>query len=1270
MFAHASIGLRCFLAATMALSAAQLSFAEGTLIPLTTRRDMVFDHSGRYLYITTSDGWVKRYNLATAQLEPGYNLGGSLLGADIAPDDSFLLVSQSATNGADGTVHKLDLASGNSTDITYQRRFQEGGAFDVAIAAGGRAFFTTTVNGSGSLPLRQIDLATHAVTVRTDIPSPSPYTNEVTAPTQVHRSADRSRLYFLETSTSAGPVFTYSATTNSFGERGRTNDYFNFATAAVSRDGRLVSTLLGMDVYPALHVPNAAIDTASTFQFVRSLAGVDRGMAFSPVADTLFGVSSSAGQIIAFDTETRGERFRIPIGDSVETSANGPLMFGTGTLVASPDGRYLALATVAGVRLYTIPATPAPSPAPLPSVAKRRDMVFDRSGAFLYVTTSDGKIVRQTLATGALRTIVDLGTALNGIDITRDDADLLVAGDTGGVAEGAFYRVNIASGTATPIRFRLHQAESGAWDIAVGSNGLALATTRVPSGWTAATVLREINLSSNTVRVRDDPPYPGVPYPGRQHTEIGQQTQIQRSADGSRFYFLAENSSAGPIFTYTATANTFGRYGETRSFLHWASAAVSRDGSLLATRHGHPNKASIDSAPGLHLLATLRFDGGCAFDAQNDLLYGVDTAARELVAYDVATATERYRLSLGSDAVRPSYQFDTGLLVASNDGRYLALATPSGIRTVALPVSPPPLRAPPKVFGDVRGLVFDHAGNYLYISTDAGVWPYRLATGKLEAPYDVGGAVYGIDIAPDDSYLLLAQSAVGVVQALTQKLALPSGAITNFPYERRNGEGGAWDVALAANGLGFITSAGIVGQLRQIDMATGVVSVRTPGQINSSIDRTRIYRSANRQRLLFRSEQISGNPTFSYDAATDTFGPTFRTSDSGGSGFAVNRDGTLGVRQYDRTASLFSLPAWSLVHTFAGVSQAVVFNQATDVLYGVNTQTKEIIGFDTNGFGEQMRFPVGEDVPIYQRPFAVGQFVSSPNGRYLAYLTGTALRVYDLTTGSSRAISTAPYLANISTRARIATGDDVAIAGFIIRGSDNKKVVLRGIGPSLGAFGVSGALQDPVLQLHNSAGELIATSDSWRESEAAIQDLGLAPLDDREAALVQTLPPGTYTAILRGQSNTAGVGLVEMFGVDANVDATPVNISTRGFVGTGDNVMIAGVIVNARSSGGYTERNTRLVIRGIGPSLQSAGVTGALANPNLQVFDAQGTLIASNDDWRSGFRTDQIIAAGLAPTDNRESAVFQELPPGAYTAILSGTAGNTGVGLIEVYSTR
>jgi len=269
-------------------------------------------------------------------------------------------------------------------------------------------------------------------------------------------------------------------------------------------------------------------------------------------------------------------------------------------------------------------------------------------------------------------------------------------------------------------------------------------------------------------------------------------------------------------------------------------------------------------------------------------------------------------------------------------------------------------------------------------------------------------------------------------------------------------------------------------------------------------------------------------------------------------------------------------------------------------------------------------------------------------------------------------------LGNISTRAFVQTGDNVVIGGFIIQGAEEKRVVIRAIGPELTQYGVPDALANPTLELHDGTGALIASNNNWvatiiggvitSDQVAAIRTSGYAPGDPRESAMIVNLPPGNYTAIVRGVANTTGVALVEVYDLTPAPNSILENISTRSFVQAGDNVMIGGVIVQGTQP-------RRVIVRAIGPELTRYGVPNPLADPTLELHDSTGALIASNDNWQhtiiGGIITSDQVAAirasGHAPGDPSESAIIATLPPGNYTAIVRGVSATTGVGLVEVY---
>jgi hypothetical protein len=252
-------------------------------------------------------------------------------------------------------------------------------------------------------------------------------------------------------------------------------------------------------------------------------------------------------------------------------------------------------------------------------------------------------------------------------------------------------------------------------------------------------------------------------------------------------------------------------------------------------------------------------------------------------------------------------------------------------------------------------------------------------------------------------------------------------------------------------------------------------------------------------------------------------------------------------------------------------------------------------------------------------------------------------------------------LANISTRLRVETGDNVLIGGFIITGTQPKKVIVRGIGTSLP---FADRLENPTLELRDSSGALVDSNDNWVDSpnKQAIIDSTIPPSSDLESAIVATLAANNsgYTAIVRGVGGGTGIGVVEAYDLDNATDSKLANISTRGFVQTGDNVLIAGTIVLGQTT-------QKIIVRAIGPSLP---IAGKLEDPTLELRDANGALIRGNDNWRTGGQEAEIIATTIPPSNDFESAIVETLSGNgaSYTAIVRGVNDTTGIAVVEVYA--
>ena len=271
-------------------------------------------------------------------------------------------------------------------------------------------------------------------------------------------------------------------------------------------------------------------------------------------------------------------------------------------------------------------------------------------------------------------------------------------------------------------------------------------------------------------------------------------------------------------------------------------------------------------------------------------------------------------------------------------------------------------------------------------------------------------------------------------------------------------------------------------------------------------------------------------------------------------------------------------------------------------------------------------------------------------------------------------------LANISTRSFVQTGDNVMIGGFIVHGSEPKRVIIRAIGPELTQYGVPNVLANPTLELHDRTGALIASNDNWwhtiiggiitSDQRGDIRNSGYVPGDGKESAIIAELPAGNYTAIVRSVNDTMGVALVEVYDLSPDSNSILANVSARSFVQTGDNVMIGGFIVQGTAP-------KRVILRAIGPELSAPpfNIPNALANPTLELHDHTGALIASNDNWQHTIiggiittsQVHDITNSGYAPGDGRESAIIAELAPGNYTAIVRGVNDMTGIALVEVY---
>ena len=356
-------------------------------------------------------------------------------------------------------------------------------------------------------------------------------------------------------------------------------------------------------------------------------------------------------------------------------------------------------------------------------------------------------------------------------------------------------------------------------------------------------------------------------------------------------------------------------------------------------------------------------------------------------------------------------------------------------------------------------------------------------------------------------------------------------------------------------------------------------------------------------------------------------------------------------------------------------SARFVIQVGTTLITSSNSSVSLINGADPRN----IYFQVGSSVTLGSGSSFIGNLLAyasvttvsgtTVTGRLLALTGAVTLDTNNITspglspgptpTPTPTATPSPAQLLNISTRLKVQSDEAVLIGGFIITGNASKKVIVRGIGPSLS--GLNPLLANPVLELRGSNGSLMTSNDNWKDTQQAeIENSTLAPGNELESAIVATLAPANYTAVLRGHGGSTGIGMVEMYDLDLASDSKLANISTRGFVQTDNDVMIAGFILGNGTAG------ERVAVRAIGPSL--AGINNVLANPTLELRDANGAMLASNDNWKDDAnQAAELVATGMAPQDDLESALMMRLSPGQYTAIIAGKDAGSGVGVAEVY---
>jgi hypothetical protein len=459
----------------------------------------------------------------------------------------------------------------------------------------------------------------------------------------------------------------------------------------------------------------------------------------------------------------------------------------------------------------------------------------------------------------------------------------------------------------------------------------------------------------------------------------------------------------------------------------------------------------------------------------------------------------------------------------------------------------------------------------------------------------------------------------------------------------------------------------------QLDPNTGAILSRVnPGtsgselcEIETSPDKTTLYvLSWGASSPLAKYSLSPGNPPALMQRVESNnpldYGWKMAVSPDGGSVAVVSRDYALHELASTVFRSAIDLNVVQGNPEASGLTSQVAYSADGLLWFQGNQDRSRIDVFQTSSAQRVRTFTLPDrTIPSDGYSTAKALAVDRTNSYLFVASTsspGWGLYVYSL--ASTQPPPAPPNtLLNVATRLRTQGGENVLIGGFIIKGTQPKQIALRAMGPSLP---VPGKLADPVLELFDSLGVLVARNDNWNAHRVDVVATGLAPSQEHEAVITASLPPGAYTAVVRGFNNSNGVALVEAYDLTSNSNSKLANISTRGKVEAGDNVMIGGFILGG-------DQLTTVVVRAIGPSLANLGVGGVLSDPMLEARDGNGALIAEDDDWRT-YQQALLIQTGLAPTDERESALFLELPPGAYTAIVRGKNNTTGVGLVEVYN--
>jgi hypothetical protein len=509
-------------------------------------------------------------------------------------------------------------------------------------------------------------------------------------------------------------------------------------------------------------------------------------------------------------------------------------------------------------------------------------------------------------------------------------------------------------------------------------------------------------------------------------------------------------------------------------------------------------------------------------------------------------------------------------------------------------------------------------------------------------------------VSADGSKLWIAYGPSDGARALGRIDLNTLGALPDLPTNLET-----WRIREGLEGKLYVSD--LFGSLIQVDGATGVSQPpfwkgQAMSYLEISPDRRTLYVGDSGTEPNGQGSSLSR-----FDISTATPAMLQRTTQFGVGGqaltishngqfvtFTTAYKGTFEVAGSDLTKVYGTIP--SPIAGGSGMASPMAFSHDDTQTYEIHSYSSKLNVYDP------ATYKIVRVIDLNGTAYDARMVVDNTNS-YL-FVTGHGfgqLEVYS--TGLKPPPSAPNSLLNISTRLRSQGGDNVLIGGFIITGQEDKKLVLRAIGPSLS---LSGKLGDPALELYDANSALVAQNDNWNAHRADVLATGLAPSDEHEAVIAVTLQPGRYTAVVRGVNDSSGVALVEAYDLTATSNSKLANISTRGKVETGDNVMIGGFILGG-------DQVTGVAVRAIGPSLANFGIAGELTDPMLEVYNGNGALVAQDDDWRM-YQEQMLIDSGLAPSDNRESAMLLWLQPGAYTAMVRGKDNSAGVGLVEVYN--